>query len=80
MTSVFKSALILTAALGLAACGDKPQELQMGSASKKDASAYSGTGSANFVAQGWKQGDKASWEQHLKTRMQNGQNDYTKAN
>ncbi len=67
------------AVAGLAACGDKPQTLDAGSASKQDAAAYNGTGSA-FVDKGWKPGDKASWEQHLKTRMQNGQNDYTKAN
>ena len=80
MQTTLKTALLLSAIGVLAACGDKPQELQSGSASKKDAAAYNGTGSAAFVAQGWKQGDKASWEQHLKTRMQNGQNDYSKAN
>ncbi len=74
-----KLPLALLAALALAACGDKPQELNAGSASKQDAAAYTGTGSA-FMDKGWKQGDKASWEQHLKTRMQNGQNDYSKAN
>ena len=33
-----------------------------------------------FAAPGWKQGDKASWEQHMKVRTQNGQNDYTQVN
>lgn len=75
-----KTMLLCCAALMLVACGDKPQELQSGSAAKKDAPAFNGTASTAFVAQGWKQGDKASWEQHLKTRMQNGQNDYSKAN
>ncbi len=79
MSAAMKVSLALAAALALAACGDKAQELNSGSASKQDAAAYTGTGSA-FVAQGWKPGDKASWEQHLKTRMQNGQNDYSKAN
>ncbi len=74
-----KLSLSLIAALALVACSDKPQDLNAGSASKQDAAAFTGTGSA-FVAQGWKPGDKASWEQHLKTRMQNGQNDYSKAN
>ena len=69
----------LTMGAALVGCGDKPQDLNAGSASKQDAAAFTGTGSA-FVAQGWKPGDKASWEQHLKTRTQNGQNDYSKAN
>ena len=79
MSATMKLSLALIAAISLAACGDKPQDLNAGSASKKDAAAFTGTGSA-FVAQGWKPGDKASWEQHLKTRMQNGQDDYSKAN
>ena len=33
-----------------------------------------------FTAPGWKPGDKVSWEQQLKTRTQNGQNDYAKVN
>ena len=61
----------------LAACGDKPQE--MGGAVRQDTAAFNGTGSP-FVASGWKQGDKASWEQHLRARAQNSQNDYSKAN
>lgn len=65
--------------MALVACGDKPQTLSPGSASKQDAAAFTGTGSP-YVAPGWKPGDKASWEQHLKARMQTSQNDYTKAN
>ena len=75
----FKALAGIAAALSLMACGDKPQAMSPGSASKQDAAAFSGTGSA-YMDKGWKAGDKASWEQHLKTRMQNGQNDYTKAN
>ena len=70
---------VLAAATVLVACSDKPQALNAGSACKQDATAFSGTGSA-YMDKGWKAGDKASWEQHLKTRMQNGQNDYSKAN
>ena len=61
---------------GLAACGEKPQTL---GGVKSDAAPFQGANN-QFVAPGWKAGDKASWEQHLKTRMQNGQNDYSKAN
>ncbi len=61
----------------LAACGDKPQTL--GDIGARDVPAFNGTGSA-FVAPGWKPGDKTSWEQQLRVRMQSGQNDYAKAN
>ena len=60
----------------LSACGEKPQTQGAG---KQDAAPHQGTGKA-FVDGGWKQGDKASWESHLKARTQNGQNDYSKAN
>jgi predicted small lipoprotein YifL len=70
-----KRALLFAAVLtALSACGEKPQALQT---SKKDAPAYTGTGKA-FVNQGWKQGDKASWESEMKARNQYGQNDYTR--
>lgn len=59
----------------LSACGEKPQTLGTG----KDASPYAGTGKA-FADGGWKQGDKASWESHLKARTQQGQNDYNRIN
>ncbi len=80
MNTSLKLVAFAVSALLLAACGDKVQNLESGSASKQDAAAFFGTGSSTFTAAGWKPGDKASWEQHLKTRMQNGQNDYSKAN
>ena len=61
---------------GLAACGEQPQALD---SSTKGSSAYSGTGKA-FANPDWKQGDKASWEAHLKARSQYGQNDYSRVN
>ena len=60
----------------LSACSEKPQALVPVT---KDTPAYSGTGKA-FVDSGWKQGDKASWESHMKARTQQGQNDYGKIN
>ncbi len=69
--------LMAAAALLLAACGEKPQTLVR--ANRVDAAAFQGTGMP-YAAPGWKQGDKTSWEQQLKTRTQNGQNDYTKVN
>jgi hypothetical protein len=72
-----KRVLLVIGALGLlAACGETPQSI--GTTPKSDTSAFQGTGVAPFVAPGWKQGDKTSWEQQLKTRTQAGQNDYAK--
>lgn len=73
---MMRLALCTTALLGLAACGEKPQVLE---GVKQDTASFQGTGKP-FVAPGWKPGDKTSWEQQLKTRAQNGQNDYAKAN
>ena len=69
--------LMVIAAAALVACGDKQQTAATPS---KDAVPYSGTGVASFTAPGWKAGDKVAWEQHLKARMQNSQNDYSKIN
>ena len=68
--------LIIAAAAALAACGEKPQTAD---GAKQDAAPYTGTGKP-YVASGWKQGDKASWESQLKTRGQNGQNEYNRTN
>jgi len=68
--------MLIAAAALLAACGDKPQTI---GGAKQDAASYSGTGKP-FVDAGWKPGDKASWESHLKARGQNSQNEYTKTN
>ena len=69
--------ITLTAVLalvGLSACTEKPQP---GGGVKQDAAPFAGTGS-NFTQPGWKAGDKAGWEQHLKARQQYGQNEYTR--
>ncbi|MEO8653556.1 MAG: hypothetical protein ABI409_05475 [Ramlibacter sp.] len=75
-----KRALFVIAAVAgaaaLSACTEKPQTLSSGV--KVDAAAFQGTG-LPYVVPGWKQGDKASWEQQLKTRTQS-QNDYAKVN
>ncbi len=67
---------ILLLAVGLVACGEKPQALET---NKHDAPAYAGTGKS-FVNPDWKAGDKASWESHQKARAQYGMNDYTRMN
>ncbi len=69
-----KAALLIAATcLGLAACSDKPQTAQ--GMQGNDAPPYAGA-SQVFTDAGWKAGDKASWEEHLKVRTQRGQNDY----
>ena len=64
----------LSVALCLSACGDKPQS--MGGV-KGDGAPYQGVDN-KFAAPGWKAGDKTSWEQALKARTQNTQNEYTR--
>lgn len=72
----------IAAAVGLlAACTEKPQTNLQGV--KYDAVPWSGTGTKAdtgtvFTAPGWKVGDKNSWEQQLKVRTQNGQNEYSR--
>ena len=65
--------LIATLALTLVACSEKPQTAN--SQKRNDAPPYAGA-SQVFNDAGWKAGDKASWESHLKVRAQRGQNDY----
>lgn len=68
--------LVLTLTVtALSACGEKPQTL--GSGVKSDGAAYQGVQN-QFAAPGWKAGDKTSWEQGLKARAQNSQNEYNK--
>ena len=59
----------------LGGCGDQPQTISSGT--RADTAAFQGTGKP-YAVPGWKQGDKASWEQQLKVRTKMGQNDYNK--
>jgi hypothetical protein len=58
----------------LAACGEKPQTLGAG---KSDTAPFQGVDNG-FAVAGWKAGDKTSWEQALKARAQNTQNEYNR--
>jgi len=76
-------AVVALAAGFLAGCGEKPQTNAQGV--KHDAVPWSGTGTKEntgtvFTAPGWTVGDKTAWQQQLKTRAQNGQNEYNKEN
>ncbi len=69
--------VLLASSVVLAACGDEPQSA---SGVKSDAASFQGvTGPGNaYNVPGWKPGDKTAWEQQLKTRLQNGQNEYNR--
>lgn len=75
MTRFFILLSTLAAVAGLSACGEKPQS--MGGV-KSDVAPFQGVEN-QFAAPGWKRGDKTSWEQGLKARAQNTQNEYSKA-
>ena len=69
--------LVVSVALaGLSACGEKPQTI---GGVKSDVAPFQGAQN-QFAAPGWKAGDKTSWEQGLKARAQNTQNEYSKTN
>ena len=72
---MIKSALILAlGALALAGCAERDQTAE---GIKSDGQLFQGT-NRPYVAGGWKPGDRNSWEQHLKVRTVQGQNDYAK--
>ncbi len=68
--------IVVSAAFMLCACGEKAQTA---GGARQDAAPYTGTGKP-FADQTWKQGDKTSWESHLKARGQNTQNEYSRTN
>jgi hypothetical protein len=61
-------------ALSLAGCGEKSQ----GTVKKSDAKSWEGVQTTAYAAEGFKAGDKAAWEAHLKARAERGQNEYTR--
>ena len=71
-----RTLMAAAALLALGACGEQPQTA---TGIKSDSPAFQGT-SMPYQAGGWKAGDRGSWEQQLKVRTQNGQNDYAKVN
>jgi hypothetical protein len=66
---------LVAAAAALSACGEQPQEM---GGTRSDAAPYTGVGKSQYQQPGWKVGDKASWEQQLKSRAQYGMNDYSR--
>ena len=83
MKRLWTSAALLAAALLLGACSEKPQTNAHGV--RLDAAPWTGTGvqtntGTAFTSPGWQVGDRASWQEHLKQRANNGQNEYTRIN
>jgi hypothetical protein len=70
MTIARVAALALLCAATVA-CTEKPQIMD---GHKADQAAWDGAPSG-FATKDWKQGDRASWEAHMRTRAQ-GQNEY----
>jgi hypothetical protein len=67
---------LAAAAVALSACAEREQTA---SGIKSDAAPYNGTNKQPpYTAQGWRPGDRNSWEQQLKVRTVQGQNDYAK--
>jgi hypothetical protein len=67
---------LAAAAFALAACAEREQTA---SGIKTDAAPYNGTNKQPpYTASGWKPGDRNAWEQQLKVRTVQGQNDYAK--
>ena len=64
--------------LPLAGCGEKAQTAGQGAAKKSDAKAWEGAQTTAFSSEGYKAGDKAAWEAHLKARTERGQNEYSR--
>ena len=69
------AAVVVLGAVGLAGCGEKPQQADAGT-KKVDSHASSGA-AAKFTANGWTAGDRASWERQIKERNQR-QNEYVR--
>jgi hypothetical protein len=71
-------AVLTLAAAAVAAAGCAERD-QTASGVKSDTAPFQGTSKQPpFMAAGWKQGDRANWEQQMKVRTVQGQNDYAK--
>ena len=78
MNARFPNLLLVVGAVALlSACGEKPQQ---GASTLKKGDAKASQGAQNaFVASGWTPGDDTSWQTQLRTRAQQGQNEYTRS-
>ena len=71
--------VVLTMAAAAFAVAGCAEHEQTASGIKSDTSPFNGTSKQPpYMAAGWKQGDRAAWEQQMKVRTVQGQNDYAK--
>ena len=75
MRAVWRVAALLAVAVAVSACGESTSGSK--STKKADGKAWEGAG-PTFAASGWKPGDKASWDEQMRVRVQL-QNDYARA-
>lgn len=66
--------LVLVAVLS--ACAEKPQTIGKRTGGEP---AFAGTGGGSYTDGGWTVGDQTSWEEHLRSRTQSGQNEYVRS-
>lgn len=78
MMRILISAACAAMLAGLAGCGELDQSMTADNTNRSDAAPWQGAKNS-YVAEGWKAGDKASWEKQLQTRGQ-AQNEYLKSN
>jgi hypothetical protein len=74
MIRLITLALVSTAILAQAGCGEKAQTVTV---RKVDSKIWTGADNA-FAAPGWKTGEQAAWEEQVRNRAQ-AQNDYARA-
>ena len=70
--------LILMACLTLTACAEKPQTAGTRKADVDPVQGAAAGVDPAYTAAGWKAGDATSWEAQMKSRAQNGQNEYSR--
>lgn len=75
MRAVWSVGALLAVAVAVSACGESTSGSK--STKKADGKAWEGAG-PTFAASGWKPGDKASWDEQMRVRVQL-QNDYARA-
>ena len=73
-----RTVIVFTLAAAVLAVAGCAEHEQTAGGSKSDQPAYMGTDQPAFMAQGWKSGDRTSWQQELKVRADRGQNEYAK--
>ena len=74
-----KSVIVLSFAAATFALAGCAEGEQTANGIKSDAAPFNGTNTQPpYMAAGWKPGDRTAWEQQMKVRTVQGQNDYSK--